>query len=174
MMIRDLVPWGRNTNRLPVKQRNTSEQREYESNPLLSLHRDVNRLFDNVLGGFGMPALAGFDASFGWPAIETSETDKEIRLTAELPGLTNKDVEVLVEDGILTLRGERKSHSEERDRGYSERYYGRFERQIALPRGIEADRVSADFKDGMLTISMPKSQDAIDSTRRIPINAGTT
>src|SRR3546814_6231767 len=76
------------------------------THPLQSLHREVNRLFDDVLRGFNMPAFAGFDRRAGWPHLELGETDKEIRVTAELPGLDEKNVEVLVEDGALTLRGE--------------------------------------------------------------------
>jgi HSP20 family protein len=172
MAIRDLVPWGRHNDRPPVEQRGAIERREYDSHPLLSLHRDVNRLFDDVFRGFGLPAFTGFGRSATWPAVETNETDTEIRISAELPGLTEKDVEAFVEDGVLTLRGERKTQTEDKDRGYTERYYGRFERQIGLPRGVEPDKVSAAFKDGVLTVSVPKSQEAIDSTRRIPINAG--
>lgn len=89
MAIRDLIPWSRQEKRLPVP---VSAERERETHPLQSLHRDVNRLFDDVFCNFGMPAFAGFDRMSGWPHLELGETDKEIRVTAELPGLDEKDV----------------------------------------------------------------------------------
>src|SRR3546814_2579100 len=76
--------------------------RDNDTHPLLSLHREVNRLFDDVFRGFGVHAFAGLDRAAGWPHVELGETDKEIRVTAELPGLDEKDVETTVEDGART------------------------------------------------------------------------
>src|SRR3546814_14880830 len=104
-----------------------------------------------------MAAFAGFDRRAGWPHLELGETDKEIRVTAELPGPDEKNVEVLVEDGALTLRGEKKAEVEDKDRGYSERSYGRFERRISLPNGFEHDRASATLKNSVLTVTVPRS-----------------
>ena len=165
MAIRDLIPWSRQDNRPSVP------AREQADHPLLSLHRDVNRLFDDVFRGFGVPAAGGFARSFDWPHLELGETDTEIRVTAELPGLDEKDVEIVVEDNILTLRGEKRSEAEDKERGYSERSYGRFERRIGLPRGIEQDRASATFRNGVLTVTLPKSAAANENVRRIPVNA---
>jgi HSP20 family protein len=81
-------------------------------------------------------------------------------------------VEVTVEEGVLTLRGEKKSEVEDKDRGYSERSYGRFERRIGLPNGIEQDKASATFKKGVLTVTVPKSASAAESVRRIAVNSG--
>jgi HSP20 family protein len=169
MAIRDLIPWSRQENRLPVP---VSAERERDPHPLQSLHRDVNRLFDDVFRNFGMPAFAGFDRLSALPHLELGETDKEIRVTAELPGMDEKDVEIFVEDGALTLRGEKKSEVEDQDRGYSERSYGRFERRIGLPRGIERDKVSATFKNGVLTVTLPRTEAAEQNIRRIPVNGG--
>jgi len=168
MAIRDLIPWSRQENRLPVP---VSGESDHSGHPLMSLHREVNRLFDDVFRGFGMPALAGFDRSLAWPTLELGETDKEVRVTAELPGLDEKDVEITVEEGVLTLRGEKKSEVEDKDRGYTERSYGRFERRIGLPRGIERDKANATFKNGVLTVTLPKSEAANENVRRIPVNA---
>jgi HSP20 family protein len=166
MAIHDLIPWGRKNHLTPV------EAREDNVHPLMSLQRDVNRLFDDVFRGFGMPAFGGsLTRGIDWPNVEIKENDKELQIYAELPGLSEKDVEIIVDDGELTLRGERRSETEDKERGYSERYYGHFERHIGLPRGIERDKASATFKDGVLTVALPKSQAAIQSTRRIPINA---
>jgi HSP20 family protein len=168
MAFGDLIPWSRQENRLPAT---VSAERERSDHPLLSLHREVNRLFDDVFRGFGVPSLGGFDRGLSWPHVELGETDKEIRVTAELPGLDERDVDIAVEEGVLTLRGEKKSEVEDKDRGYSERSYGRFERRIGLPRGVEQDKASATFKNGVLTVTLPKSEVANENVRRIPINA---
>src|SRR5438270_7592981 len=88
MAIRDLIPWSRQENRLPAT---IGAGRDPSDHPLLSLHREVNRLFDDVFRGFGVPSLGGADRSFTWPNLELGETDKEVRITAELPGLEEKD-----------------------------------------------------------------------------------
>jgi HSP20 family protein len=168
MAIRDLIPWSRQENRLPAT---VSAEQDRSDHPLLSLHREVNRLFDDVFRGFGVPSLAGFERSLSWPNLELGETDNEVRITAELPGLDEKDVDITVEEGVLTLRGEKKSEVENKDRGYTERSYGRFERRIGLPRGIERDKASATFKNGVLTVVLPKSEAANENVRRIPVNA---
>jgi HSP20 family protein len=168
MAIRDLIPWSRQENRLPAT---VSAEQDRSDHPLLSLHREVNRLFDDVFRGFGVPSLGGFDRSLSWPNLELGETEKEVRITAELPGLEEKDVEITVEEGVLTLRGEKKSEVEDKDRGYTERSYGRFERRIGLPHGIERDEASATFKNGVLTVTLPKSAAVNENVRRIPVNA---
>jgi len=168
MAIRDLIPWSRQENRLPVA---SGAGRDRDDHPLLSLHRDVNRLFDDVFRGFGVPSLGSFERSFASPHVEFGETDTEIHVTAELPGLDEKDVELALEDGVLTLRGEKRSEIDDKDRGYSERSYGRFERRIALPKGIEADKAGATFRNGVLTITLPKSAASNENVRRIPIDS---
>lgn len=162
MAMRDLIPWGRQESRGPAMF--GSEERS----PFLSLRRDIDRLFDDF---FQAPSF-GLGSTLQWPTVEVSQTDKEIRITAEVPGMSEKDVELLVEDGVLTLRGEKKSENEDRDRGYSERFYGRFERRIALPGGIDEDNAKAEFRDGVLTVTMPRTGEA-ERGRRIPINAAT-
>lgn len=169
MAFRDLIPWSRQENRLPVPV--SAERDRDDLHPLLSLHREMNRLFDDVFRGFGAPSFGGLGRGFDWPNIELGETDQDIRVTAELPGLDEKDVELTVEDGVLTLRGEKRSEVDDQDRGYSERSYGRFERRIGLPRGIEKDKVSATFRNGVLTVTLPKSAAANENVRRIPVNA---
>lgn len=168
MAFRDLIPWSRQENRLPVPV-SAESVRDSDTHPLLSLHREVNRLFDHVFRGFGVPALAGFDRAAGWPHVELGETDKEIRVMAELPGLDEKDVEITVEDGALTLRGEKRSEVDDKDRGYTERSYGHFERPIGLPQGVDRDHAAATFRNGVLTVTLPKTA-ANENVRRIPVN----
>jgi len=168
MAIRDLIPWSRQDNRLSLSH---AAPQDRDDHPLLSLHRDVNRLFDEVFRGFGMPAVGGFESGFGWPSVELGETEREIRVMAELTGLDEKDIELALEDGVLTLRGEKRSEVADAQRGYSERSYGRFERRIPLPKGIEADQAEATFRNGVLTVTLPKPAAANENVRRIPVNA---
>jgi HSP20 family protein len=137
---------------------------------LFTLHREVNRLFDDVVRGFDAPGLWSGGA---WPQIEVEDTSSEYRVTAELPGLGEKDVEILVHDDVLILRGEKHAKTEDRSRAFSERVYGRFERRIALEGASEAN-VRAEFHDGVLTITVPKSAQSQQRVKRIPINQATT
>jgi HSP20 family protein len=165
MANRSLMPWGRESSTAPTA------WRDEDRSPFVGFRRDVERLFDEMLTS----ALPGFGAgrAIAWPNVEVSESDSEIRISAEVPGMSDKDVELLVDDGVLTIHGERKSETEDKDRGYSERYYGRFERRIALPRGVDEEKAKADFRDGMLTVTLPKSAEA-ERGRRIPIGAETS
>jgi len=169
MSVRDLIPWGRNNGNQV-----STTLRDDDRDPFLSLHREVNRLFDDVFRGFGsgLPAFgrgSGFSPS--WPSVEISDTDKEIRITAEVPGLEEKDIEVLLNDGVLTLKGEKRSETEDKDRQFTERYYGRFERRIPLGVEVKDDQVDARFKNGVLTVTLPKTERAQSQVKRIAIKS---
>jgi HSP20 family protein len=161
MNVRDLVPWTRNNG----GDRDLPASREPAS-PVFTLQREMNRLFDDVFRDFEAPLWGGRSA---WPQIEVEETETEYRVTAELPGLEDKDVEVLVQDGVLTLRGEKRAERQDRGRGFSERVYGRFERRLALD-GIDEDQVKASFHNGLLTITAAKTAQSRSSVKKIPIN----
>ena len=167
MSVRDLIPWNRNEgNRVP------SVFRDSERDPFLSLHREVNRLFDEVFRGFGsnLPAFNGASTfGGGWPSVEISNGEKEIMVTAEVPGLEEKDIEVLLDDGVLTLKGEKRSETEDKDKQFSERYYGRFERRIPVGYEVKEDEVDARFKNGVLNVTLPKTEKAQSQVRRITI-----
>lgn len=161
MNVRDLVPWVKGD-----RERTSAQSGSLGS--MVSLHREMNRLFDDMFRGFD---ATGFFGGRGiWPSTDVEETDKEYRITAELPGLEERDVEVLLQDGVLTVRGEKKSESENRSRTHSERFYGRFERQIPLALDADDAAVSAAFKNGVLTVTVPKSAQAVERSKRIPIN----
>ncbi|MFN3727052.1 MAG: Hsp20/alpha crystallin family protein [Allosphingosinicella sp.] len=165
MAMRDLVPWSRQSSTAPVHYRG-------DDSPLMSFRREVDRLFDDMFGGWPSVGSGMGRGSVAWPNVELSENERELRITAEMPGMTDKDVELLLENGMLTLRGEKKSESEDKDRGYSERFYGRFERRIQLPSNVDESGAKADFREGLLTVTLPKSAEA-ERGRRIPINGGT-
>lgn len=168
MNVRDLIPWARNgDSRVP------SAYRDSDQNPFLSLHREMNRLFEDAFRGFDsrLPPFGQFsNLGAAWPSVEISETDEEFTVTAELAGLEQKDIEVLLDDGTLTLRGEKRSETEEKNRQFSERYYGRFERRVPLGYEVEEDKVEASFKNGVLTVTLPKSANAQSKVKRIAIH----
>jgi len=167
MSVRDLIPWGRsNGNQVP------SIFHDGERDPFLSLHREVNRLFDDVFRGFDSRSFGGASAlGSGWPSasVEISNGEKEIKVTAEVPGLEQKDIEVLFDDGVLTLRGEKRSETDDKDRQFSERFYGRFERRIPVGYEVKEDELEARFTNGVLTVTLPKSEKAQSQVKRIEI-----
>ena len=164
MAIKDLIPWNN-------KEREVGFQRPTDVHPFLALHCEMNRMFDEVFRGFDVApfglASRALDG-LGWPQIDIEETDKEMRITAELPGLDEKDVGLEIANGVLSISGEKKSESEDKVRRFSERCYGRFERRIPLE-DVDDDKVSATFKNGVLTITVPKSAEA-KNVRRIAIS----
>lgn len=125
------------------------------SNPFMSLQREIDRLFDDFTRGF--PALGGTSSGLV-PSIDVTETDKDIEITAELPGLEEKDVQINVADNLLTIRGEKKAEKEEKDKNYRlvERSYGSFERTLELPDGVNADAIQANIAKGVLKVTVPK------------------
>lgn len=163
--MRDLIPWGRS--RAPARY----EDRPHDNgmSPFFTLRREMDRLFDDAFRGFGLGTFDGAN-TLSWPHVEVVERDKEVRVTAELPGLDEKDVEIQVDDNVLSLRGEKRTEIDDKDRRYSERYYGRFERQIALPAEVDDERANATFKNGVLTVTLPKTERARQQAKRIPIS----
>jgi len=160
MAVRDLIPWGRSRTSVP-----SPMQQSDEASPFLALQREMNRLFDDVFSRFdtGLPSAFGRMPGWSgrsWPSLEVTASDHEVRVSAELPGMDQKDVEVLVDDNVLTIRGEKRSATGDQGRRFSERYYGRFERSIALPFEVEEDKAEASFENGLLTVTLPKSAKA--------------
>jgi HSP20 family protein len=130
-----------------------------------SLQSEVNRVFDAFFGN-GAPRRR-------WvPAMDLVETDDNLVLRADLPGLSRDDVEIEIKDGVLTVSGERKAEHEEKSEGFYrvERTFGRFSRSLSLPEGIDADRVAADFEDGVLEVRIPKPE--ARKPHRVEIGAG--
>jgi HSP20 family protein len=163
MSVRDLIPW--------TKGQQLSTGRE-AFDPFLTLHREMNRIFDDVFRGFGPLGRVGnpmMEGQFAWPRLELSETDKAVTVSAELPGLSENDVQVEMANGVLSIRGEKKAERSDESKFVSERYYGSFERQIPLD-GVEEDKAQADFKNGVLTVTLPKSEQSNRNVKRIAIN----
>lgn len=170
MAFRDLIPWGR---------RPTEVARNGEGNPVLSLQREMNRAFDDFWRRFDEPFGAlgwrngGGLPSLAMPRTDVAETDDAIEVSVDLPGLEEKDVDVSVSGDVLTVRGERKNEREEERKGYylSERSYGSFYRTVPLPPGVDRDNAKASFKNGVLTVTLPKTQEAQRQVKRIEVKA---
>ena len=153
--------------------------------PLENLREEVDRLFEDFGRGFGNfpfgrtgTALEPFwrsEAFFGstLPAVDVVEKESAFQISAELPGLDEKDVEVTVADDILTIMGEKRDEKEERDKNYfrSERRFGSFQRVFELPSGIDQGRIEASFQKGVLKVVLPKTAEAQKKTKKIAINA---
>jgi HSP20 family protein len=134
------------------------------NDPFLSLHREMNRLFDDVLRGTAVPAAAGSQGqgdvgNFVNASMNVSETEKEIRITAELPGVTEQDIDVSLDDDVLTIRGEKKfERTDDRENfHFVERSYGTFQRSLHLPFSVDPEQVQASFENGVLTVTLPKT-----------------
>jgi HSP20 family protein len=145
------------------------------SDPFSALRAEVDSLFDTFMGG--LPAFSGmFGASGGrgftlTPHVDVRETDKEIVVEAELPGIEEKDISLDLKDGVLTIRGEKKHEYDEKKENYRvmERRYGSFQRSLRLPDTLDQDKVEANFDNGVLKINVPKRPEAIGKQRTIPI-----
>ena len=123
--------------------------------PFSNLRDHFNRLFD--LGA--QPA----DSFGNWsPVLDASEDKEKYTVAVELPGLKKEDLNVVVHDGVLTISGERKSEKETKEGTVhrSERFYGKFSRSVSLPQAVKADQVKASYKDGVLTVEVPKAEEA--------------
>ncbi|RWD86418.1 Hsp20/alpha crystallin family protein [Mesorhizobium sp.] len=170
MAIRDLIPWGREGSQLSDIYRDLHRG----GDPFMMLHREMNRLFDDAMRGFEtrMPSFGGAYAGQVWPSVEISDSETEIHVTAEIPGMDEKDIEVLLEDGVLTLRGEKRAETEDKGKQFSERFYGRFERRIPIGYEVEEDKVHASFRNGVLTVALPKTKRAQTKAKRIAVNEG--
>jgi len=148
--------------------------------PLESLHREIDRLFDEFGRGWPSVGRSLFAAEPLWqrglavPAVDVTEDEKAYEVTAELPGMDEKNIEVKVSDGSLTIKGEKKEEKEEKKKDYylHERHFGSFQRSFALPKGVDANKIEAAFKKGILTVTLPKSAEAQKSQKKIEVKAG--
>jgi HSP20 family protein len=157
---------------VPFKKRGVPMRRG-DGHPLGRLHEEMDALFEDFFKGFSVDTFEGPQARKFSPNIDVAETDKEIRVSAELPGMDDKDIEVNMNKDSLTIKGEKKEEKEDKgkDYYYVERSYGSFSRTIPLPVEIESEKAEAHFKKGVLTISVPKSPKAIESKKKIKIKA---
>ena len=149
-----------------------------------SFRSEMDRLFDRFGSGFGFPSLRRmFDIepawrssfSFSTPAIDMSEDEKAYKISAELPGIDAKDIDVSLSGDMLVLRGEKRQEREEKDKNknyhFSERTYGSFQRAFDLPTTVDRNKIAADFSKGVLTITLPKTAEAQKPQKKIEIKS---
>ncbi len=144
--------------------------------PMLAIQNEMNRLFDQFFtDAFPLPTrlVAQQTADF-LPRLDISESETEFKVSAELPGMEEKDIQIRLEKDVLLLSGEKKSEVEEKDKTYHrvERTYGAFERVIPFNTQLDEEKVSAVFKNGVLTVTLPKAKEAIRTSRSIEIKKG--
>lgn len=166
MTISDIAPWNWKKKKLPITQ---------EENPFTGLQKRVNRLFEDFFSGFELEPFGSLweGGSFS-PKLNVTEDEKELRVTAELPGMDEKDIDISLTKDALTIRGEKKEEYEEKEGKnsyYTERSYGSFQRTIPLTVAVDEDKIDASFKKGLLTIRLPKTAEAQRETKKITIRS---
>jgi HSP20 family protein len=163
--MRELIPRGRGSDVAPG--------RHGWDHPMTRFQREIERMFEDAWRGFDLPVLGRSErAGLVSPRVDVTENDTRILVTAELPGMEEKDVELLWNDNVLTIKGEKKAEHEEKEKGYTytERSYGSFERRIPIDTEVLSDKLEATFKNGVLTVTLPKNPEAREHFKRIPIH----
>lgn len=167
MRITDLVPWRGSRRDVPVRTEPTD--------PIRAFRQDIDRAFEKFwrIIPSSFPTL-GQSQFADVVRVDVSDSGKEVTVTAELPGLTEDDVNVSIVDGELTIRGEKRTDRQSEGDGLivRERAYGAFERTLPLPEGVDPDAAIAIFKNGLLTVVLPKTAEALANVKRIPVQAG--
>lgn len=146
---------------------------DYLREPFSRLRGEVDRMFDEFPPRFPATNLGiRYLASLPVPALEMKETDDEYRLSIEVPGVPQEDIELLIEDDMLILKGEKREEREEKERDYSfsERSYGAFERRVSLPGDANADKIKANTENGVIRIVIPRNKEAQPKKRKIEIS----
>ena len=173
------------TSKVPIKTEKSSAGLPQTWQPFDSLRREVNRLFDDFDGGFWRAPFASSlldiapfrrpSVTFAAiPAVDVAETDKAYEITAELPGIDEKNVEVKLANGVLTIKGEKQDEKEEKKKDYymRERSFGSFQRSFQVPDGVDIDKIEASFRKGILSVTLPKSAEAQKAEKKIEVKAG--
>lgn len=159
MAFKNLVPTGKDPN-----------QAASAEHPVDLFRDEMNRLFDSFFRGFDMEPFGGRVSAFS-PKIDIVEAEKQITVTAELPGMDEKDIDVSISRDSLSIKGEKKVEKEDKGKDYyrMERSYGSFSRTIPLPAEIDTEKVDAEFKKGVLTVTLPKSAQAVKAVKKIAV-----
>lgn len=167
--------------KMPAKAGETSSA-PGDWHPLSNLRREVDRLFEDFPFG-PWPRSRLFDVEPSWrgelslgkaPAVDVAEKEKEYEITAELPGMEERDIDVKFANGMLTIKGEKKEEKEEKKKDYyvSERRFGSFQRSFTVPEDVATNKIDASFKNGILTVVLPKSEEAQKREQKIEIKKG--
>lgn len=171
MTLKELTPWRwGGLRRMDDEAPQSSVRREIDA-----LHREMDRLFEDLWrdrARFPFTKEIG-PVSEAWPTVDEAEDEKGYRITVELPGMDEKDVEVTLGDGLLTIRGEKKQEQEEKQKDYyrKERSFGSFRRVLPVPGEVDENGIRASFNKGVLTVELPKTEEAQKKVKRIDIQA---
>ncbi len=176
--VKNLIPKGKKKNRLPVQIEKPNEGAlDTWLRPFSDLQRATDRLFNEFVKGMGFPGIGTGESllsltGYEWPRVDISETDDNIQIMADLPGVDKDDIEISIRNNVITIRGEKRQEEEKEGEGFYkiERSYGTFQRSFYLPSEIEEDRAEASFKDGVLKITLPKTASAKAKTKQITVN----
>jgi HSP20 family protein len=143
-----------------------------DNDPFTAFRREMDRLFESLGRDLGWPGAADRSATMA-PTIDVSETDTELTIDADLPGVDEKDVDVVISDNVLTIKAEKKAEREEKKKDYHlvERSYGSFSRSLTLPFAADASKATATFKNGVLSISLPKPPEIKAKAKKVAISA---
>jgi HSP20 family protein len=168
--MKDIAPW-----RWGGLQRREAEERPFGSfrQEADTLHREMDRLFEDFW--HGRPSLWLESAAHGavMARLDESEDEKAFHVAVELPGMDEKDVEITLSDGQLIIRGEKKREEEEKGKDFyrKERSFGAFCRRLPLPGAVDEEKVAASFRNGVLTVDLPKSEEALKKVKHIEVKA---
>ncbi|HMO16659.1 MAG TPA: Hsp20/alpha crystallin family protein [Oligoflexia bacterium] len=140
------------------------------AHPLFSMQKELSRLFDDfVTSDSGEQATGGFFS----PRVDVIDSETELKLSAEIPGIEEKDIDLTIQDGRLVISGEKKKTTEEKAEGrhYVERVYGKFERVLSLPENVNEDAIQATFKNGVLEVHIPKREPEVPAAKKIEVRS---
>jgi HSP20 family protein len=145
--------------------------RDSSENPFAAMQREMDRLFDEFSRSFGSLPVPMVKADAWTPRTDVHETQDQYELTIELPGVAEKDIECTISDGVLTIKGEKKSEKEQKEKNtyLRECSYGSFYRAFQVPKDVAADKISASFTNGVLTVKLPRQPAAVATEKKIPI-----
>jgi HSP20 family protein len=157
MSITNLMPWRRKE-QAPRRRGDETVNRE-EEHPLTLFEQDMNRMFDEFFSGFGLAPTWESGWSAFSPQVDIVDSEKEIKVSVELPGLGEKDIDVSLSGDMLTISGEKRQEKEDKGKNYYriERSYGSFKRAIPIPCEVKTEDIDATFKNGVLSIVRPKT-----------------
>lgn len=173
MGINDLVPWNWSKKRVPIRREGRGMLPDNFQDHFDNIHRQWNTLVEDLFAGFMPGTLSRFHSevnSFS-PRIDVNESAHELTVIAELPGMSQENVDISLNSDSVVIKGEKLSETNEQEgeRSYIERSFGSFERIIPLTSRIDEDRVDAHFKNGVLTIKLPKVESEIKSAKKISV-----
>lgn len=187
MSIKKYIPWNWFKKEeedagkfVPIQRTSTEDQLQALGGPLAKFHQEIDQMFDRAFRGFDLsphgfnrPLLSRLNDGLLRPTLDLGATDKEYTVSVEVPGVDEKDVKIEIANDTLTIRGEKKQEIEEKDKNYyrMERSYGSFQRVLSLPEDADQEGIKATFKNGVLTVNMPRKSVPQPDVRRIQIQS---